>query len=160
MAECILVVVLNHDVHQKYGKDLSDMVGGRDSICWRDDMTEAELQAQLTEFFRQHKPDRVARVPVIVGEFVKNGGGAKELQHLNEDLRKVLDLSDTAQDTHAHMHTCTCTHIHTHAHNCTHAHTHSHNMHTHTLTHSLTQHTHTHTPACMLVVVFIMRRVV
>ena len=44
----------------------------------------------LVDFYRRYKPEREARVPAIVAEFVRRGGGNSELAALNEELRQVL----------------------------------------------------------------------
>jgi len=47
------------------------------------------IEKRLAAFYRLYYPQREARVPVIVAEFVRRGGGDAELAALNEELRQV-----------------------------------------------------------------------
>jgi hypothetical protein len=59
-----------------------------------------ELQEQLTYFYLRYNPERVDKVREIVAEFSRRGGGAEELEALNDELRQVYrkDLRDTQRE--------------------------------------------------------------
>ena len=56
-------------------------------------MPAAELERRLADFYRHHNPDRVVKVPAIMAEFARRGGGAEELKNLNDELLEVLPAS-------------------------------------------------------------------
>jgi len=47
------------------------------------------LHHQLTEFYQVYNPHQVTKVTSIVADFLSRGGGAKELEELNAELRQV-----------------------------------------------------------------------
>lgn len=49
----------------------------------------SKVEKMLIDFYRLYKPERETRVPTIVAEFVRRGGGDSELAALNEELRQV-----------------------------------------------------------------------
>jgi len=47
------------------------------------------LHHQLTEFYQVYNPQQVNKVTSIVADFLRRGGGTKELEELNAELRQV-----------------------------------------------------------------------
>jgi len=52
-----------------------------------------QLRQQLSNFYRVYNPQHVGKVPAIVSDFVKRGGGVTELIELNSELRQVCRIS-------------------------------------------------------------------